>query len=171
MNWFSEMCVEMEKTHGERGWKRRLAEMLGVSDSNVQNWIRVGDAPPIVRTAFEAKERVRELEVELTEHADDGYVIEACTGRAQFRILKLDKTVGRFVELACTSNLALAHAIIQIDSGNLDRKISTLWNLTHDYLEHPTERHALNAVANWQVPTHRESQAAFIQSLTSLIEN
>ncbi len=171
MSWFSEMCLEMEAEHGERGWKRRLAETLGVSDSNVQNWIRAGDAPPIVRTAFEAKARVRELERELSEYADDNYVIEQCRDQARFRVLKNNEASGHFVEVACTHSLALARAIIQVDSGNLDRKISELWDLTYDHLDQPTDRSVLNDVANWQIPSRRERAAELKKLLTGTIEH
>jgi predicted transcriptional regulator len=170
MTWFVEMCIEMEALHGERGWKRRLAEMLGVSDSNVQNWIRAGDAPPIVRTAYEAKEEVRELESELAAHERDKFVIEELTDGRGFRVLSLLET-GRFNELATTRSIELARAIIQVESGALDQKISftisRLWDLTEDHLD---DRQCLKDLEQWNQPTRREQRAEVAASLHSLMK-
>lgn len=170
MSWFKEMCNEMEATHGERGWKRRLAEMLGVSDSNVQNWIRVGDAPPIVRTAYEAVERTRELESELQERENDNYAIEEIEDGDGFRVLMLDSETGRFIERATTKRLDLAHAIIEFESGALDRKIGALADRVEDWVEdHPDDKAALYDVLNWKVPTRRETAAKFQADFTIML--
>jgi hypothetical protein len=170
MTWFEDMCKEMEATHGERGWKRRLAEMLGVSDSNVQNWIRVGDAPPIVRAAYEAKERVLELEEELRALGNDNYVIEEMENGDSFRVLMLDNDTGRFIEQATTKSLGLAQAIIQIDSGVLDQKIAVLADRVADLVDdHPDDKAALHEVMNWNKSTRREEVAQLVSGFKNLL--
>jgi predicted transcriptional regulator len=170
MSWFVEMCKEMEAQHGERGWKRKLAGMLGVSDSNVQNWIRAGDAPPIVRTAYEAKEEIRDLESELAAHERDNFIIEELADGRGFRVLSLLET-GRFCELATARTIELARAIIQVESGALDQKISDttsrLWDSTED---HPDDRKCLMSLEQWNQPTRREQRAKVTASLHSIMK-
>lgn len=170
MTWFADMCREMQSTHGERGWKRRLAQMLGVSDSNVQNWVRAGDAPPIVRTAYEAVERTRELEGELRERENDIYAVEEIGDGDSFRVLILDSETGRFIERATTKSLNLAHAIIQFESGALDRKIGALADRVGDLVEdHPDDKVALYDVLNWKVSTRREKTPKFQADFTIVL--
>nr|WP_319512779.1 hypothetical protein [uncultured Cohaesibacter sp.] len=49
--WFKRYCENMEQEFG-RGWKRRLAQKVGVGESNVQAWIKSGRVPPAVRKAI-----------------------------------------------------------------------------------------------------------------------
>lgn len=150
MDWFAEMCADMEARHGERGWKRRLAEMLGVSDSNVQNWIRAGSAPPIVRTAFEAKQKARALEGELKARGRDSFVIEELENDRRFRVLALDSQSGRFIEVATTRDLPLAQAIVEVESGALDEKIGAVAFGADILFDHHEDRQALNDLRNWR---------------------
>lgn len=169
MSWFLEMCEEMESRHGERGWKRRLAEMLGVSDSNVQNWIRVGDAPPIVRTAFEAKQALLDAENELAARERDKFVIQKIEGGQGFRVLGLDSESGHFIEWATTKDLNLARAVAHVASGALDQKISAVWACLAGLIEdHPDEQRTLNDLMDWRKPTRREQDTEITKFLEVL---
>lgn len=155
-----EMCREMEESYGERGWKRRMAEMLGVSDSNVQNWVRVGDAPPIVRTAFEAKQKMQELEQELLSREQDKFVIEELEAGSGFRVLSLNIDTGHFIERAITKDIKLAQVIIQIESGALEQKICAVADRFDDLIDNdPDDKQALYSLLNWQKPTRLEYEA------------
>jgi predicted transcriptional regulator len=168
MSWFVEMCKEMEAQHGERGWKRKLAIMLGVSDSNVQNWIRAGDAPPIVRTAYEAKEEIRDLQEDLATRELDRYVIEELDHG--FRILVLDEETGRFIEQATAKNIGLARAIVQFISGGLEQKISSVFDSLYDYVDgHPDDQRSLRDLSNWNEPTRREKLADMARQMNDLL--
>lgn len=65
-NWFATYCAEMEGKIG-RGWKRRLAEKVGVSESNVQTWLRSGRVPPAVQRAILLNDELEELKMESAE--------------------------------------------------------------------------------------------------------
>lgn len=160
MSWFEEMCAEMQARHGERGWKRRLAEMLGVSDSNVQNWIRAGDAPPLVRTAYEAIDENRDLRAELERRSADNWLIENCGDGGGFRVLACDEGAGHFRELATASTLELARAVVHIASGNLQRKIDAVTTVARDLCSFPEELSAIDSLDRCLgTPTHREQEA------------
>jgi hypothetical protein len=48
---FDLICDWFEEKHGH-GWKRRLAEVAGVPESNVRGWIKSGRMPPWVQKIF-----------------------------------------------------------------------------------------------------------------------
>jgi len=165
MGWFQDMCEEMEAIHGERGWKRRLAEMLGVSDSNVQNWIRAGSAPPIVRTAYEAKLLIAELQQQLATREHTNLVIEEIEGGRGYRVLKHTPNSGLFFEVAHTRERSLAQKIVQIESGALDAKIEAVLNWAYDYHDHPDDRQQLDELSGWAQPSWTEQQAEVSRSI------
>lgn len=171
MNWFVEMCEGMKLRHGEHGWKRRLAEMLGVSDSNVQNWIRAGTAPPIVKTAYEATQRVQELEDDLGERECNNFGIEELGDGRGYQVLVLDPKSGRFVNIATTTKLSIAHAIVQFESGSLEQKISTVVQSAEILFEnHPEDLQSLNDLVHWNQPTRRERAAETVSTLHDIME-
>lgn len=171
MVWFVEMCAEMEARHGERGWKRRLAEMLGVSDSNVQNWIRAGSVPPIVRTAYEAKQEVQDLERELKRFQQDVFVIEELDAARGYRVLRAAPESGRFVDVATTRDLELARAIVQVESGALGEKISAVLSWADDYMEGTPEQLTLEELRDWRQSTRREADAEMANDLVAMLSH
>lgn len=62
-DWFLQYCQELEEAVG-RGWKRRLAEKVGVAETNVQTWLKSGRVPPAVRRAITLADRLEEVEQE-----------------------------------------------------------------------------------------------------------
>jgi predicted transcriptional regulator len=167
MSWFDEMCDEMRGRYGERGWKRRLAEMLGVSDSNVQNWIRAGDAPPIVRTAYEAIDENHDLRKDLEDRENDDFIIQALGENRGFKVLRCNKKTGNFEELATTHSDVLARAIVHIASGALDKKISDLVYLVSALIPDECDQKYILKLQGWNEPLRREKMADVIK----IIEN
>ena len=113
-DWFSRYCVELERSVG-RGWKRRLAEKVGVSESNVQTWLKSGRVPPAVRTAIELHDEVQRLEVLLKDRPlTHRRSIEVVTsGHAPtFRIVELDEKTGLIRRVA--ENIARFEDALQI---------------------------------------------------------
>jgi hypothetical protein len=171
MSWFQDMCDEMEMIHGERGWKRRLAEMLGVSDSNIQNWIRAGSAPPIVKTAYEAKREIEDLGREIAAHEHDDFVIEEIQSLGRYRVLKLDPEKGRFLEWGVFGDLGVARRFVQVESGALQAKINAALDCADILVNHADDRQQLNALRYWDQPTRREQKAQMDQHLEEALGN
>lgn len=63
--WFKAVCEEFENQYGF-GWKKKLADVVGVSASNVQSWIKAGRVPPAVATAITKNEEIEDLKRELS---------------------------------------------------------------------------------------------------------
>ena len=76
--WFQGYCENMEQELG-RGWKRRLAQKVGVGESNVQAWIKSGRVPPAVRKAITLADELANLREEYEElsYSDQERWIEA----------------------------------------------------------------------------------------------
>ncbi|GHF22099.1 hypothetical protein GCM10017044_15250 [Kordiimonas sediminis] len=65
--WFKNVCNSLEAQHGY-GWKNKLANIVGVSPSNVQSWIKAGKVPPAVATAIKQHEDIERLTSELAHY-------------------------------------------------------------------------------------------------------
>lgn len=144
--------------------------MLGVSDSNVQNWIRTGDAPPIVRTAFEAKLELLDFKGELASMGRDDFLIERLANDLGYRVLGLDQRSGLFRELASATNLGHARAIVHVASGALQEKILAVVNTVSDLIEDdPDSQRVVNNLCHWNEPTRREVIAEFQTTLEDLV--
>ena len=148
--WFDEKCQEWRARFGERGWKHKLAEALNVSDSNVQNWLRAGEVPPIVRTAIDALEERDNLNVALAKHQSSiKFVIAKLSGEERFAVMSLEEC-GQFEIKATFRELQDAKAFIQFCSGEIDRKIRNLTEYISVYSEEDAEmRRYVFQLENW----------------------
>lgn len=167
--WFKDTCRDLENRYG-RGWKRRLAELVGVSDSNVQSWIKVGRVPPAVRSAIENAERVRELEQELENHEDEQKCFVAMDENGGAVVLSQGDD-GVPVYLARFRVLDDAFRFRSVASGELDRRITDVLDHLWDYLDgHPDDQATLERLRNWAQKPKAVELAESVQLLNSMLE-
>lgn len=155
--WFGEKCRELEEEHG-RGWKRRLAEMVGVSDSNVQSWIKAGSVPPAVRTAIEKAQYAAELEAEIGRFRSERHLI-AEIAENDFHLLELSASTGRYIPHATFRRVEDAHALIVVRSGELDRRIAAVCDRFEILADNVDDKKALHLLENWREITRPEKEA------------
>lgn len=167
--WFKAKCEELRDEHGDHGWKRRLAELVGVSDSNVQSWIKAGKVPPAVHTAIEYAKTIDELKAEIGKFRSETLSIEE-TPDGKFRVLEMNQATGRWRERAILHRLEDAHDLIAVASGELDDRIAAVRDWAEDYVNHPYEKKTLKNVGNWRRETRPEREARFRKKLENPIE-
>jgi hypothetical protein len=169
--WFANYCAEMEAANG-RGWKRRLAEKVGVSESNVQTWLKSGRVPPAVHRAIMLSDRIDELNRDATEQVrmDGSRWIEEKTihGEKRFSVheMNMETGRGRLVAGSITSeDDAREIANLPIVKARIEEAYSRLW-LENKY-DDPADQPYVKALAEpgWRNLTPRERDARMRNSL------
>ena len=97
---FNLLCGWFEEEYGH-GWKRRLAEVAGVPESNVHSWIKAGRMPPWVHRVFELLAETRLLRrnerliaKQVSDYQQVGQVIEDGDG---FAVYRSEDGIGKLV--------------------------------------------------------------------------
>jgi hypothetical protein len=137
---FHFLCDWFEEEYG-RGWKRRLAEMAGVPESNVHSWIKAGKMPPwilrIFRLLIQNSRLQRNLQVLSTRIAEYGQCDQVIDTGDGYMVCRLEDGPGSIVASGITdeaiareiaalprlksiANEALDYIAFVVDSGFLD---------------------------------------------------
>ncbi len=97
---FKLICNWFEGTYGH-GWKRRLARVAGVPESNVHSWIKAGRMPPWVHRVFKLliqTSRLRRNErlviKQVSDYQQVGQVVEDGDG---FAVYRSENGIGKLV--------------------------------------------------------------------------
>jgi hypothetical protein len=95
--WFLRYCHNLEEEVG-RGWKRRLAEKVGVAETNVQTWLKSGRVPPAVRRAITLADELESLK---REHEQLRSIVggrwiesESYSGETRYSVHEMDGKTG-----------------------------------------------------------------------------
>lgn len=90
--WFKLICDNLEVEHGY-GWKQKLAEIVGVSSSNVQSWIKAGRVPPAVKTAIVLYQKIEYLEakIKILDNNKDLMIAEVRDSEFPFQVLQFNE--------------------------------------------------------------------------------
>lgn len=163
--WFLGYCHDLEEAVG-RGWKRRLAEKVGVAETNVQTWLKSGRVPPAVRQAITLADELEDLK---REHAHlESLVgtrwieVESCGGESRYSVHERDgKTgLGRLV----ADNMARIEdarelANLPAVKAHIDKALNAL-NFENIY-NHPDDQRHVKVLMNpgWDARTPWERQA------------
>ncbi len=160
--WFRRYCRDLEEDVG-RGWKRRLAEKVGVAETNVQTWLKSGRVPPAVRRAITLSDELEKLkrEYEQLESIVGERWIEADSfgGETYYSVHEMDGKTGlgrlvadRMARIEDARTLANLPAIML----RIDKALNVL-DLENMY-DHPDDQRHVKMLTNleWDARTPRE---------------
>ncbi len=169
--WFFAICEAMESNIG-RGWKRQLADKVGVSESNVQVWLKSGRVPAAVRRAIELSDEVGRLGEELSkcERLTNSRWIteESFRGEARYGVQELNTDTGRARLIASgISKLEDAHEIAGIPEIKLLVKQVSDHFLLEEQVDNEQDQELLDSLESWPGKTFWEEKSSWRPVKTS----
>lgn len=154
----SEHC---EKTIGH-GWKRRLAEGAGVSESTVHGWLKAGQAPSWfdnmycrIAELMNARRNGRALAKKVQDFRETWQIVETDKG---FSVYRVENGVGKIVAMGIP-NIETAREIAGLPRlKSLSKKISVVLgdvianNLVDEAWISEADKRALEELETWSTP-------------------
>ncbi|VAV92834.1 hypothetical protein MNBD_ALPHA02-620 [hydrothermal vent metagenome] len=161
--WLRKLCEEYNEKHG-RGWKRILASELGIHETNIQNWLRSGKVPAVIKALVERNkdlkncdEEIRKLEDDLSKFKNSPIIISNNDG--SFSVRYLDQKTGQYKSY--DKDLTNAHKLAATLSGEIDVRINALIDglALDDRFEDSRDKALIDNLINWFEPTAFEKEA------------
>mgnify|MGYP000482354868 CR=1 FL=1 len=174
------ICSRFEDEFGH-GWKRRLAEVADVPESNVHSWIKAGRMPPWVHRVFKLliqTSRLRRNELSIAEQIADskltGHVVEDGDGYAVYRTVDgVGKLVARGIQDIDTAREIAALPKLRSISKQLADKLADSFDMVPiDGWFTEEDEKLVSQVETWSIPPAlaADKDGAEIEDLAEALE-